>query len=317
MAKVIIGIHGLANKPEEDVLSDWWETSIKEGLKINTQYQQPFKFEMVWWAGCIYKDQVHTNKHWPCDKSYNREPYLPANGPLAEHKKSVMDRTRIFGRSIFGGVLDKLGTKRAFKKLTKSVLEKMARDLNTYYHEENLIHDPLVTPVQMLPARNVLQSRLRRVIRDNKNNEIMVIAHSMGSIIAYDVIRDIGMLGQESDENEGISVPYFVTIGSPLGISEVKSHVVRERDYDKKNPLRTPSIVTKSWVNFSDMGDIVAVDAKLSDEYKENKNHVRVQDILVNNEYVGSDGKSPNKHKSYGYLRAPEVSKHIKSFLEN
>ncbi len=32
MPKVIVGIHGLANKPKKDILTDWWEKSIKERL---------------------------------------------------------------------------------------------------------------------------------------------------------------------------------------------------------------------------------------------------------------------------------------------
>ena len=33
MSKVIIGIHGLANKPKETLLTSYWKTSIEEGLR--------------------------------------------------------------------------------------------------------------------------------------------------------------------------------------------------------------------------------------------------------------------------------------------
>ncbi len=35
MTKVIIGIHGLANKPMRETLADWWEKAIREGLEVN------------------------------------------------------------------------------------------------------------------------------------------------------------------------------------------------------------------------------------------------------------------------------------------
>ena len=35
MTDIIIGIHGLANKPDKTTLSDWWEKSIREGLNKN------------------------------------------------------------------------------------------------------------------------------------------------------------------------------------------------------------------------------------------------------------------------------------------
>ena len=52
MASVIIGTHGLANKPEKQLLSDWWETAIKEGLKKNCEVHDPdFQFIMVYLEG--------------------------------------------------------------------------------------------------------------------------------------------------------------------------------------------------------------------------------------------------------------------------
>ena len=34
MKTVLIGIHGLRNKPPKDTLADWWKTSIIEGFTI-------------------------------------------------------------------------------------------------------------------------------------------------------------------------------------------------------------------------------------------------------------------------------------------
>ena len=58
----------------------------------------------------------------------------------------------------------------------------------------------------------------------------------------------------------------------------------------------------------------MAADVHLKDDYKANVRGVRVQDGLVINGYIGSKGKS-NHHKSYGYLRAPEVSRIIREFI--
>ena len=47
MSKVIIGIHGLANKPEQKVLTNYWKKSITEGLK-NVRVQNPrFNFGLL------------------------------------------------------------------------------------------------------------------------------------------------------------------------------------------------------------------------------------------------------------------------------
>ena len=51
MAKVIIGIHGLANKPKKATLAKWWEEAIREGLRVNRgRSDATFEFEMVYWA---------------------------------------------------------------------------------------------------------------------------------------------------------------------------------------------------------------------------------------------------------------------------
>ena len=45
----------------------------------------------------------------------------------------------------------------------------------------------------------------------------------MGSIISYDVLRDLGR------PEPTIDIPYFVTIGSPLGLSLVKIEIEDNR----------------------------------------------------------------------------------------
>jgi len=58
MAKVIIGIHGLGNKPPKETLERWWMNSMQEGLiKLGKPLELP-KFEMVHWADVLYKNPL-------------------------------------------------------------------------------------------------------------------------------------------------------------------------------------------------------------------------------------------------------------------
>ena len=34
MSKVIIGIHGLGNKPQKNLLEEWWKAAINEGFNL-------------------------------------------------------------------------------------------------------------------------------------------------------------------------------------------------------------------------------------------------------------------------------------------
>ena len=53
MSKIIIGIHGLGNKPPKTILTDWWKKSLIEGLK-KFNYTSDFKFELVYWADILH-----------------------------------------------------------------------------------------------------------------------------------------------------------------------------------------------------------------------------------------------------------------------
>jgi hypothetical protein len=64
----------------------------------------------------------------------------------------------------------------------------------------------------------------------------------------------------------------------------------------------------------SDLRDRIALDHTLEDDYQANSRGLRVRDIYVFNDYE-MDG-NPNPHKSFGYLRTPEMAEIIDGFLE-
>ncbi len=82
----------------------------------------------------------------------------------------------------------------------------------------------------------------------------VIIAHSQGSMIAYDVLRRL--------QKEQIEVPLFLTIGSPLGIAEVQD-VIRQWT---GGGLPFPPCVER-WVNIADRLDPVAIDSTLANDF--------------------------------------------------
>ena len=72
MTLTIVGIHGLANKPAPDTLKDYWEKSIREGLKVNKSISNPdIDFKMVYWADLLYMNHLHDDKAFDFDNLYN------------------------------------------------------------------------------------------------------------------------------------------------------------------------------------------------------------------------------------------------------
>lgn len=304
MGKIIIGIHGLANKPAKETLEKWWRQSIEEGLQENCKLKKPeFNFKMVCWADLLYKNHQHRDPHFSFDALYNKEPYVPAKeGALKLYKDSWRDDLRAGILNIAGCTLDTLKQQFGMDQLSDWVLEKKLKDLAFYYDDKRKIKNRNKKPEQ---ARKVLQAELTNALVEEKKNVIMLIAHSMGTIITYDVLRNLGRTKQ------GVKVSHLVTIGSPLGLPLVKAKIIQDRKYSPQ--VRTPSIVTKSWKNYSDRKDPVAIDIHLKDDYSANKNGIQVEDDIIINDY--SINKKSNHHKSYGYLRTPELSKHVKDFL--
>jgi hypothetical protein len=305
MAKVIVGIHGLANKPEKDLLMQWWEASIREGLLKNKGIDSAdFEFHMVHWADLLYRYPLHDEKNFSFDKLYNDEPYVEASkGALKTYDEDFRDKIRANAFDIIGDAADALKQHVGMDSFADFLIGRLLKDLDFYYDNRD-IQD---RSGGLAPTQKVLRQELLSSLLPLKGKSIMLISHSMGTIIAYDALRDMG----RSDPSFELS--HFVTIGSPLGLPHVKAKIVRERAYD--DSVRTPSVVKNSWVNFADKKDPVAADVFLEGDYTANAERVEVKDDLVANDYIAPGKKKHNHHKSYGYLRTPEMSEHIARFL--
>ena len=310
MSNVIVGIHGLANKPPSEILKECWAEAIKEGLNETCRLKNPdLELHTVHWAHLLYKYPMHNDTGFNFDNLYNKEPYIKAReGALKPYEQGWLDDARAVALSAGGAAIDGLKRHFGLNGLADMVLGLVVKDLAFYYDENRHIDDGKGGKGV---ARKVLGDVLKDKIMELEDHRIMLIAHSMGSIVAYDVLRDIGR------ERSDFEMAQFVTIGSPLGLPPVKANIHRERSkYDQKTPVRTPSIVTESWVNYADRKDPVALDIYLNGDYKANRRNVEVVDDLVCNDYVGLDGE-PNHHKSYGYLRTPEISRQIERFISS
>ena len=125
----------------------------------------------------------------------------------------------------------------------------------------------------------------------------------MGSIIAYDVLTKIV---------PEITIDTFVTCGSPLGIPVIMNKIKTEQE-NKDQSLSVPENITRRWYNLSDLDDRVAINYNLADDYQKNSKDVAIIDKQVQNTYEFNGEKNP--HKSFGYLRTPEMSEIIYTFL--
>lgn len=105
----------------------------------------------------------------------------------------------------------------------------------------------------------------------------IVITHSLGTVIAFKLLREL-----ESQMDE-LEIPLFITLGSPLSLAAVKNCLGL--------PRKRPKSV-KKWVNFFDPSDIVTLGRGLTED-----------SFAVNIENHGDvDNKTFNCHGASGYL---------------
>ncbi len=188
-----------------------------------------------------------------------------------------------------------------FPGASTKMMERYFSDLDTYYTQE-------CTTLQKenCSAKADIQERLISMLQKYADHEILLISHSMGSIIAFDVL---------SDSKQEWAINTFVSMGSPLGLPPIVSRNFQDQHALSPHIKRphAPDCIWPHWYNVSDLRDTVALDHTLRDDYAPNDKGLKAVDLLVTNDYEVN--KQPNPHKSYGYLRAPEVARIIDAFL--
>lgn len=136
-------------------------------------------------------------------------------------------------------------------------------------------------------------------------DKVLLIGHSMGSIIAYDALWELCHL-----ENYQHCVDTLLTIGSPLGMNYVQNFL---RGHKEKKSRSYPGNI-RHWVNIASRGDLVALDPSLEDDFNDMITAQLISSITDHHQGVFNhyrDSKGLNVHKSYGYLVNPVVARTI------
>ncbi|MCF8381192.1 MAG: lipase family protein [Bacteroidales bacterium] len=301
MRKVIIGIHGLGNKPPKYLLNKWWKDAILEGLEIQDISKKLPRFEMVYWADILYDKPLNALIRDIKDPLFMDEPYIKGAPDFITEDHSIRKKVVDFISEQMNKIFLNADKSLNYSFITDFIVHKYFKDLEAYYTAECNDENN-----EVCKAREIIRKRIATTIRKYKKYKIMIIAHSMGSIIAIDVLNFL---------IKDVNIDTLVTIGSPLGFPVVVSKIAAEQKekWNGKTSISTPPGIINKWYNLADIMDKVALNYKLADDFAENSIGVGPQDILVLNNYEINGHKNP--HKSYGYLRTPEFSRILSEFI--
>ena len=297
MSKVIIAIHGLGNKPPKETLSSWWQLSIIEGLHNINKFIYIPKFEIAYWADILNEKPLNELITDTENPYYLDEKYTPAPKDFTPSDHSIRKKVLNFIEEQMDKIFLNKDLSTNFKFVSDMVFRNYFKELEIYY-AENENHT--------ISKKEEIRNKLTNVLLKHKNDEIFLIAHSMGSIIAYDVLTFV---------LPDIKIDTFVTMGSPLGLPVIVSKIAKEfeQTFHKKERPKTPPGIISNWFNYSDLEDSVAINYNLANDYDENIHGVKVKDINIVNNYIMNGERNP--HKSYGYLRTPQFSETLNMFL--
>jgi len=156
-------------------------------------------------------------------------------------------------------------------------------------------------------VRNVLREILEAAWRDGET--VLLIGHSLGSVIAYDTLWDLTHVQHSRGQ-----VSTFVTLGSPLGTRFVRRSLLSARS---NGAARYPHNI-HHWVNMSARGDVTALQPRLKPLFHEMLDLElcdAIEDFVdFDNYFRGSLG--PNPHEAYGYLAQPLLGEIVGDWLE-
>ena len=301
MKQLIIGIHGLGNKAPKSLLAKWWKEAMIEGMAQASCPKVLPKFEMVYWADILYDQPLDL---WAEDEDspyYLSEPFQVAPQNEVPEEQSIRQKVNGFISEKLSDIFLNDDKTLNYSFITDSILKKHFPDLDAYYKNDE--QDDGEVPAH---ARDQIRERLVQVIKKYKNHQIMILAHSMGTIVSYDVLNFM---------TPEIPIHSLITMGSPLGLPLVIGKIAAEQKVHLNGQpvLKSPPGIRSHWYNLADITDHVALHHKLADDFLSNEIGIHPIDILVNNTYQMNGVKNP--HKSFGYLQAPEFASILADFI--
>lgn len=243
-AESVVYVHGIGKQPPADLLKLDWDRSL-------FRHDLGDRSAMAYWADIRHHQTLDSDE-------------VAAEAPATTQPEQVDELAGAaeFAALYIGELIAQVSTFADNQLVARARLaaDLFLSDAYAYFFNEQLRAE----------IRNRLRSRL-----DAAPKPILLIAHSLGSIIAYDVLHE--------HDFAGLKVAAFITFGSQLGVGAVRDRVRR--------PLEVPASVQAGWHNYLDAYDLLSMRKQLKQFY---------QPYVIEDEWA--DNPSPNNHDAAGYL---------------
>ncbi len=306
-------IHGIANKPSKDKLLENWEAELTYGgLNLAAE---GVSTSMVYWADLLYASPLSSSRNFESvddglgtseeDEEMEWVEALPANEKAfveAFSKKLNFDAASPDGDDFTPAPPknDDEVESLSFEAIPlpwfikRRAMKTLLKDVHHYLFNASFSPRPGETYQIQDDIRKLFVDQLKQDTRNNEGPHV-VVSHSMGTVISYDCLKNVP---------DCPAVDAYMTVGCPLGISEVYDNFKPRYSANDAFPSNK---VSGNWVNVYDRLDPVAFDARISNDYRKNGNQV-ILDQRVHNKGVW-------RHSSYKYYGQQALCDHLKTLL--
>lgn len=289
----IVFVHGLAKKPSPENLKKLWLGALSaqsphpevfgnqnSGIDLS---DQGINSLFTYWSDVFYGDDFETDfsSYYESNKSEELNDFMKKTEELGEEVQypdlsKLTPREQRLIQQIESQIAARMAElpsdsgQKAFltpssqeryeiaswlpEKVKQSIIKRRA--MEAYYF---LFDKPYTPPNsnKTYQVRSELRERLTKDLKDASvgGGKVIIVSHSMGTMIAYDVLRNVA---------DCPHVDTLITLGSPLGITEVQDEL-KALDAEK---IDFPSNKLNRWVNIYDPLDpICGLDPRLNNDY--------------------------------------------------
>lgn len=268
----VVFIHGLSNKPSPENLALSWLGALKEqtnqdaGLNLTTSEAN---VSFVYWADLFYESPIPGDQYESGHTSFEEE-FMNKLQNSKIDSVSTNDWINNLEEK-YSDYFDDQETETKYgpptpyeaiplpKPVKKYFMKKFVREAHAYLFNIDQVRDTIRT--------RVLETICLKDINNSSFENIVLVGHSQGSFIAYDVLTM-----QDCPEVSG-----FMTFGSPLGVDEIQD----ELNWSRNNGY--PENLVGDWINVYDSLDPVSrLDPKLANDFRKNGQR-KIRDINEQN----------------------------------
>lgn len=290
--RAIVFVPGKNPKPHpREHLAQLWRCLVEGVRRVDKEAAKELRgarddFHLVAWNHLYYGHYKSLEGDLPWIDTLIRQP-----GPTVDDRR-LADNWRRRSARLFYQVADDLPF--LIPLVPTRAIREAIKETARYFQNRDGIADRVREKAKVL---------LRSLFAGDER--ILLIGHSMGSIIAYDSLWELW----HGEANPG-KVDLLLTIGSPLGI-----HYVRKRllGANASEDRRYPGNIRR-WINIASVGDLTALDQGIEDDFHPMLE--RGHSLVIHDEYEGvynyfRNEEGLNVHRSYGYLVNPFVGRAI------